>query len=389
MMPAYKSYCWSLGTTSFRMVEFNRKIEEQLKLLNQFWHMPEFANEHWSSNNELQIAYYNFIREQGFIEEKDAPRKDKDARQKTSGLVDLGIINNERRLTDAGRALLSIAESGNFARENILRIPADSFIYFKQLLKFSCPFENDNVRPYLVLAYILSEIGEISKSEFTYLLPLAINKDKTIRIVNYIKAIRSNDTTIDEAIISIISEMNNYQEAKKMFIEASTIDNVLIQEIGMNRKSRTYDIPYTHLYNTLRAFNATPNDETAIDLFNAVDKVSGRARLYWKMYLFNSVSRHRLEKTGIRNVKRNKAILMIKDEIAFKEEFFKLLHLFKAKSLLDDYYDLNKRYFKTSDTVIFQDDKVRFDIIPNCYFALIKDSLLNMAFTKADNLELN
>ena len=32
-MPAYKSYCWSLGTTSFRMVEFNRKIEEQLKLL--------------------------------------------------------------------------------------------------------------------------------------------------------------------------------------------------------------------------------------------------------------------------------------------------------------------------------------------------------------------
>ena len=101
-MPSYKSYCWSLGTTSFRMVEFNRKIEEQLKLLNQFWHMPEFANEHWSSNNAIQTAYYNFIREQGFIEEKDAPRKDKDARQKTSGLVNLGIINNERRLTEAG-----------------------------------------------------------------------------------------------------------------------------------------------------------------------------------------------------------------------------------------------------------------------------------------------
>lgn len=166
-MPAYKSYCWSLGTTSFRMVEFNRKIEEQLKLLNQFWHLPEYANENWSSNNAIQTAYYNFIREQGFIEEKDAPRKDKDARQKTSGLVDLGIIDNERRLTDAGRALLAIAESGNFSRDNILRIPADSFIYFKQLLKSSYPFENDNVRPYMVLAYILSEIGEISKSEFS------------------------------------------------------------------------------------------------------------------------------------------------------------------------------------------------------------------------------
>ena len=40
-MPAYKSYCWSLGTTSFRMVEFNRKIEEQLKLLNEFGLFPK------------------------------------------------------------------------------------------------------------------------------------------------------------------------------------------------------------------------------------------------------------------------------------------------------------------------------------------------------------
>lgn len=388
-MPSYKSYCWSLGTTSFRMVEFNRKIEEQLKLLNQFWHMPEFANEHWSSNNAIQTAYYNFIREQGFIEEKDAPRKDKDARQKTSGLVNLGIINNERRLTEAGQALFAIAESGNFTKDNILRIPADSFIYFKQLLKLSCPFDGDNVRPYIVLAYILSKNGEISKSEFAYLLPLAINKEKTERIVNYIKAIRSNNVTIDDAIISIISEMDNYQEAKQMFIEASVIDDVLIQEIGMNRKSRTYDIPYTKLYHALRAFNATPNDDMAVDLFDAVDKLSGKARTYWKMYLFNSVSRHRLETTGIRNVKRNKPILTIENELAFKEEFFKLLHLFKAKSLLDDYYDLNKRYFKTSDTIIFQDDKVRFDIIPNCYFSLVKDCLLDMAFSKADNLEFN
>ena len=388
-MPLYKSYCWSLGTTSFRMVEFNRKIEEQLRLLNEFWNIPQYQNANWSANNALQVAYYEFIKAQGFIEDRNAPRKDKDARQKTSGLINLGIINNERRLTDAGQALFSIAESGNFAKDNILHIPADSFIYFKQLLKLSCPFDGDNVRPYIVLAYILSKIGEISKSEFAYLLPLAINKEKTERIVNYIKAIRSNNVTIDDAIISIISEMDNYQEAKQMFIEASAIDDVLIQEIGMNRKSRTYDIPYTKLYHALRAFNATPNADMAVDLFDAVDKLSGKARTYWKMYLFNSVSRHRLKTTGIRNVKRNKPILTIENELAFKEEFFKLLHLFKAKSLLDEYYDLNKRYFKTSDTIIFQDDKVRFDIIPNCYFSLVKDCLLDMAFSKADNLEFN
>ena len=388
-MSSYKSYCWSLGTTSFRMVEFNKKIEEQLRLLNQFWHTPEYTDEKWSSNSAIQVAYYNFIREQGFIEEKDALRKDKDAREKTSGLVDLGIINDERRLTDAGCALLAIAESGNFSRDNILRIPADSFIYFKQLLKSSCPFENNNVRPFAVLAYILSEIGEISKSEFTYLLPLAINKEKTERIVNYIKAIRANNATIDEAIISILYEMENYQEAKDIFIKASSIDELLIQEIGMNRKSRTYDIPYATLYDTLQSFRTNPTNEFVIALFNAVDKISGKARLYWKMYLFNSVSRRKIETIGIRAVKQNIPIITANSDTAFKEEFFKLLHLFKAKSLLDDYYDLNKRYFKTSDTIIFQDDKVRFDIIPNCYFSLVKNGLLNIAFSKADNLEVN
>ena len=226
-MPTYKSYCWSLGTTSFRMVEFNRKIEEQLSLLNQFWHKPEYANAKWSSNNNIQIAYYNFIKGQGFIEYKDAPRKDKDARQKTSGLVDLGIIDDERRLTNAGQALLSIATEGKFAKDNILRIPSDSFIYFKQLLKLSCPFEDGDVRPYVLLAYILSELGEISKAEFTYLLPLAINKEKTDKIIGFIKDIRSGRMTMDDAIVSTIFEMRNYKEAQQMFMSASSVDDTL------------------------------------------------------------------------------------------------------------------------------------------------------------------
>ena len=112
-MPTYKSYCWSLGTTSFRMIEFNRKIEKQLELLRDFWANPAFADQQWSENEPVQIAYYEFLKENGFIE-GEAPRKAKDAREKTSGLVDLGLINNERRLTEAGTALLQIALTANF-----------------------------------------------------------------------------------------------------------------------------------------------------------------------------------------------------------------------------------------------------------------------------------
>lgn len=384
-MPAYKSYCWSLGTTSFRMVEFNRKIEEQLNLLNQFWHIPEYANENWSSNNAIQTAYYNFIREQGFIEEKDAPRKDKDARQKTSGLVDLGIIDDERRLTDAGRALLAIAESGDFSKDNLLHIPADSFIYFKQLLKLSIQFDDTVVRPYMILAYALSELGEISKDEFTYLLPLAISQEKTENIVDSIHAIRCGETTIDDVIVATISQMANYRAAEELFLTSSCVDEKLIQEIGMNRKSRSYDKPYLKLYNALYSFRSTGDDCVIRELIKSVKQISGRAQIYWKQYLFNTPLTSKIEREGASTVNRI-PLFETTDEVSFRKEFFRLLHLFKAKSLLDDYYDLNKRYFKTSDTVLFQDDKVKFDIIPNCYFALTKDNLLDIAFAKDDNL---
>ena len=240
-MPSYKSYCWSLGTTSFRMVEFNRKIEEQLRLLNDFWSLPQYNNENWSANNAIQVAYYEFIKEQGFIEDREAPRKDKDAREKTSGLVDLGLINDERRLTSAGQALLAVAQSGNFEDNNLLQIPADSFIYFKQLLKLSCQFDEDYARPYAVLAYTLAELGEISKEEFTYLLPFVTNRNKMDMIINSIREIRNGNSTIDDIIISILYGMDNYQEAKNMFILADVVSEDLIQEIGMNRKSRKYD----------------------------------------------------------------------------------------------------------------------------------------------------
>ena len=384
-MPSYKSYCWSLGTTSFRMLEFNRKIEQQLKLLNDFWNIPQYRNQNWSANNDLQVAYYEYIKAQGFIEDKDAPRKDKDAREKTSGLVDLGLINAERRLTSAGQALLDIAQSGVFENDNLLQIPADSFIYFKQLLKLSCPFEEGHVRPYAILAYMLAELGEISKEEFTYLLPLAINRNKMDMIINYIREIRKGVTTIDEAITSVLYEMDNYRIAKTMFNNAPVIDDIIIQEIGMNRKSRSYDIPYAELYKVLNIYRSCPEDGVANQLFKAVIKISGKASSYWKKYLFNTSLESVVKRDGTATVNRV-ALFRTTSNEEFRNEFFKLLHLFKAKSLLDDYYDLNKRYFKTSDTVLFKDDIVKFDIIPNCYFSLVKDSLLDIAFVQATNL---
>lgn len=386
-MPTYKSYCWSLGTTSFRMVEFNRKIERQLELIREFWTKPAFADQQWSENEPLQIEYYNFLKESGFIE-GEAQRKAKDAREKTSGLVDLGLLDDERRLTEAGNALLQIATNADFNANNLLQVPADSFIYLKQLLKLYSPIDNGYVRPYIVLIMALNRLGKMSYDEFTYLLPLAINGIKTEEIFTSIESIRSGNGTIDETIIKVLMDMPNYQEALDILLN-NAISEQLITEIGMNRKSRNYDKPYFKLYKALEAVIATHSDDGAVELFNAVKAVRGKSSILWKQYLFNTTSTRKVEKEGFAAINAAAEIFNCTTEAEFRTRFFKLLHLFKAKSTLSDYFDLNRRYFKTTDSVLFRDDEVTFDIIPNCFFKIAGEKLSELAFVPDSNLPNN
>ena len=94
---AFKTYCWSIGTTSFRVSQLNYKVERQLQLLKEFWN----ANPNSEWNPETQTKYYNYLKENEFVQ-GEANRPDKDAREKTSGLVDIGVLTKDRKLTDVG-----------------------------------------------------------------------------------------------------------------------------------------------------------------------------------------------------------------------------------------------------------------------------------------------
>ena len=59
----FKSYSWSIGTTSFRTSQLNYKIERQLQLLKEFWKI----NPNLSWNPNIQEKYYNFLKENNFI----------------------------------------------------------------------------------------------------------------------------------------------------------------------------------------------------------------------------------------------------------------------------------------------------------------------------------
>lgn len=383
---SFKSYCWAIGTTSYRTDNFNMSIEKQLGLMKEFRNLPESRGKKWTSNNDFQKKYYLYLKEKEFVK-GDAPRPDKDAREKTSGLKDIGLLDDDRNLTSAGEALLNIALSEDFSSDNLLEIPKDSFVYLKQMIKTCNDIDGKKVRPFVVFLYVVSKTGYLTYDEFTYLLPLCVDIITTNKIVNKIIASRSSHIDYEEIILSILLEMDNYQQALEL-LQNEPICEALICNIGINRKSAQYDKPYFKLYKILRSivFN---KDEMALEFYEATKKLTNsKVGGAWRKYFFNSSARSVIIREGI-SVLNTVPILKARDEKTFNEEFFKIMHLFKAKATLSDYFDLNRRYFKVTDIVLFEDNKVKLDVLPKCYIESIADQLINFAFEETSLLGQN
>lgn len=381
----YKSYCWSLGTTSFRTKQFNQKIELQLNLLKEFFDLPENQNELWQGNSNLQIKYYNFLKEKDFLTGNET-RKDKFAREKTSGLCELGLIDDNRRLTEVGKELLQISQSCDYDNSNVFKVARDSYIFIKQFLKLSNnQVDNNIVRPYLVLIYLLSKLEYLNYEEFAYLLPLCVSKETTLNIVEQIKLLRRNSIKLDDIIIDTVLSLPNYSQARSLCLN-NQVTEELICTIGMNRKSRLYDKPYYPFYKVLFDICVNKKNSKMADLYEKTNSLN--LKTLWRSYLFSSTSRNLL-RNNPNECKSTAEIYNVNNEIEFKKLFFEKLHLFKIKANLSDYSDLNERYFKTTDTVIFSDNKVVFDIIPKYIFNNLSDELFEEAFSESELLQKN
>lgn len=377
----YKSFCWSLGTTSFRTKNFNKTIEEQLSLLNEFWNVQENQFESWSGNSNFQEKYYEFMKDKGFVE-GDANNKPKDAREKTSGLVDIGLIDDERKLTEAGLALLHISETKDFLDDNVFQIPKDSFIYLKQLLKSSNDVDGNCVRPFIVLLYILSKLEYLTFEEFTYLLPLCTDEMNTEFIIAQIAELRNSNTSVDNIIIDRLMEMDNYKDGMAVLLN-NIVDEDIICTVGINRKSRNYDRPYFCLYNELYNVFIKDDKDAIIEVFKATKRVNIGA--WWRSYLFDTAFERTVERNPEQHLKVT-AFNNVQTEDDFKEIFFKIMHLFKAKATLHDYLDLNRRYIKTTDVVLFEDNTVKMDIVPKHFFNSVINELYRNAFVLSEKL---
>lgn len=361
-MPAhfsFQSYSWSLGTTSFRMANFHRKVEEQLFLLEEFWNIPENKNLCWTGDSTVQVKYYDFIYSKGFVTgdiTDNFDKKAKTARQKTSGLVDIGLIYYDRRLTSVGKALLGICSIGDFSSDNEFKIPKDSYIYFKQLIKTTYRLQESFVRPYLVTGYVLNRCDDyLSDDEFTYFLPLCISKEITENVIGYISKYRDGKVSIDKVIADVVLTRYNYPEALNYFLGSNQRDED-IMAVGMNRDGIRHDKCYVDLYRCLKSVYVDKDDTKIKELFQATraSVIKAKCGSLWRKLLFvrrNAESRDDLASNRFDSVK---------DENQFNRIFFEYLHLNKIKANLSDYKDLNRRYLNITDTIKFEDGKVCF-----------------------------
>ena len=377
----YKSFCWSLGTTSFRTKNFNKTIEEQLSLLDEFWKLDENKDENWSGNKDLQTSYYDFMQSKDFVE-GNAGNRPKDAREKTSGLVDIGLIDDGRKLSNAGKALLKITSENDFSSDNQFQIAKDSYIYLKQLLKTYYNVDGHTVRPFMVLIHLLNKFDYLTLDEYTYLLPLCIGETETNEIIDGISKLRCRNISIDEIIVNRLMKMLNYKTALDYFID-NEVTEELICEIGLNRKSRQYDKPYFKLYQALYRVFVLNDMDNVISVYDATRNI--KIGKWWRNYLFDTTYEKAISNHPVEHLKTT-LFNEVEDENTFKIAFFKIMHLFKAKATLSDYLDLNRRYIKTTDVVLFEDDTIKFDIVPKHFFKSVAAKLYQDAFTSSELL---
>lgn len=379
----FQSYCWSLGTTSFRVKDLNFKIERQLQILKELWNENPKIN--WNGNNTIQEEYYNKMLQKDFIT-GEANNKAKDARQKTSGLAQIGVIDENRQISNIGQKIIDIVEQGNFKGDNIFNINNDSYLYLKQLIKLQITDNGINVKPFVVLLYFLAELKYLSKDEFTYILPLATNQKYIELMLENIKMLRNNKMTIDDIIQNKMNNMLNYKSAIKLIQEKGINDIENFSVIDMGRKGKKYLEPIYKFFNDLYEISQRDFDEEALDTIIAFIREqtnkNSKVAKYWKKYLKYSSSI--LTKEYLDEIKKI-PLLNFKDKKEYAVEFFKVMHTAKWKATLEDYADLNKRYISLSDIVIFNDDKIELDIFPKYFFLNISKEILNTPIlTKED-----
>lgn len=385
---SYKSFQWAIGTTSFRRRYLNYEIESQLRLVEEWQQRRINRGDSRGWRPDSQADLYDFFASREYVN-GEARRKDKDARQLTSGLYELGLLEEDRTLTAVGREIIGLSPSELRQSNNTLMIPEDSLIYLIQLLKLSVSVDGRTVRPVIALLKLMYEHNGLSWTEFTYLAPLVTSPKFADELSEAITQLRNNETSVESLLANFLLKMENYAAALQVFLSAPTVTENLIMQIGINRKSREYDAKYFPIYTALEA-TVLHGSEDVHELWSSISKLTGSTKALWKSLLFKPGSTSQSVKRDRRESLRNHSPFQLcNTDGCLRRRFFQYLHVYKAMANLKDYADLNRRYLNLTNIFLFTDGVVRLDVVPEAYFSLAIDELYLLAFSPSDSLTVS
>ena len=378
----FQTYSWVYGTTSFRVSELKYKIEKQLLLIEDL--RTQYPESDWK---ELQSDYFDLLVEAELS--KDSAREiEKDARQKTSSLKDLGLVTEDRKMTPIGRLILeNTLDRDNIKYDNIFSLRGDSYLYFKQFLKIEFSENSDSsynsflINPFLSLIYSIIKLGPVSNDFFNILLPIQKNFAELKSLVSNFQA-NSGSLNVQQILLDKISSMENYQHAKNYFL-TNTKNEETFKTVFLNMKGGRYDLPYKSFYELITSYATSDTIENKLEkLKSLAEYISSslpKSLLKTKYYklLFGLDNKPKKDDFNEELITVFERSFLYRNE-NFDENFFYLVHLVKWYTNLEkEYADNNKRFLALTDSFIFEDNNIKLNPIIKVYFEDIIDNLID------------
>ena len=382
-----KDSVMNLGDTSFR----RKNLLDDYKVMLQG--ITEQLEE-WDTKNSSQMAFYQYVAKSGLIDdtfygdyysfisdkfkesilvkykdkryENNKTVKDykslleyfiseqkKRGRTYTNALVKIGLVDEKRKITAVGEALLD----GDTKQDNIeklFNLSADNIIFLRQLLKLRV-YESEGknyIYPFRMGIYLLSKFDDIPQKEFCTILSLirAGKSDEEYReILDKYKLVKNKNMSFGEYVSRYIQE----ETLEIEFEEKYRISKEKFEKYFLNRKSKDKIEDYFEFYEVSLSFFENRNLET----YKKLEKISKKGSIK-KAFGYNKVP-FKFCKTLKEFFEENKEMIFEAKNIEeFNKLFYELFRDSKNYDLIFEYNDMTIRTFNLSGIISFENGLV-------------------------------
>ena len=377
------SHLISLGTTGARLSDPPATYIRILEALVDF----RSYNQGWEETDQADfgklLGDYDIFN----IRTTNVVSSDKDVRVKTGFISQLGFTTELRLITDVGKELLNVSKD---FQTNEFEISKESFIYLKQFLKYQQ--KEFEVLPFLSLIYSIVEFDNKLPIDFvTYVWASSQTKNELIENIKnyknnpdyretiYLSVLHSENTKIAEENISCFLNFHSFSDKDEL--------NELLHVILPHGRGDKYKKKTITLFNDFYLYwqnKQTWSDDRKkkfIDtkLRSRYKDISSKKSSFYLETLFDETNLNKSSDwTRIVSFFENTPLIASEDEKSFVLNFHILYMYIKKLSLCEEYRDLNTRHLKLPDIFIFEEDKIKLDLVFWYLFKSVKSELLEV-----------